>query len=188
MAACLHEGGDGCEQHWQGCDRFLNSFYSSGILEKTQGTCGLPLMNVCTSALQSCSFWLSTLIVPVVTLDTGGYVLMEEKLPKYIVPDLTNCKVWSTAFARYLKPKATLGFSWSGKDIDEWVETYAVICKIAVACTFSTLLATYIQGPCFDALIDVLCHYTAYVLIANTLVHVQNCIESGPVISNSGLR
>ena len=23
----------------------------------------------------------------------GGYVLMDEKLPKYIVPDLTNCKV-----------------------------------------------------------------------------------------------
>jgi hypothetical protein len=23
----------------------------------------------------------------------GAYVLMEEKLPKYVVPDLTNCKV-----------------------------------------------------------------------------------------------
>jgi hypothetical protein len=24
---------------------------------------------------------------------SGAYVLMEEKLPKYVVPDLTNCKV-----------------------------------------------------------------------------------------------
>lgn len=28
-------------------------------------------------------------------LCSGGYVLMDEKLPRYIVPDLTNCKVCS---------------------------------------------------------------------------------------------
>lgn len=32
-------------------------------------------------------------------LCTGSYVLMDEKLPKYIVPDLTNCKVRSCGLA-----------------------------------------------------------------------------------------
>jgi hypothetical protein len=27
----------------------------------------------------------------------GGYVLMDEKLPRYIVPDLTNCKVYTVS-------------------------------------------------------------------------------------------